>query len=218
MFTNRNGLSIVALLIFSQISQSKILTTSKPCFFQKINDGVCICNSSYCDTLDVPDPNYDEYLLISTTKEGKRFSIQSGQLANNDQVSNSAEIVTLKINSEQKYNKILGFGGAFTDAVTENLKRMTPSLRNNVYQSYFDRKFGAAFSIVRIPIGGCDFSVSPWAYNEFPEDDLQLSNITQLDPRDKQRIQFLKDLEKSSQRNDLKYMFATWSPPKWMKK
>lgn len=42
--------------------------------------------------------------------------------------------------------------------------------------------------MTRIPIGGCDFDLSPWAYNELPVNDIYLSNFTQLDKRDLDRV------------------------------
>lgn len=42
--------------------------------------------------------------------------------------------------------------------------------------------------MMRMPIGGCDFDLEPWAYNELPVNDLTLSNFTQLDPRDIENV------------------------------
>lgn len=42
--------------------------------------------------------------------------------------------------------------------------------------------------MMRIPIGGSDFDLAPWAYNEQPTHDLNLSNFAQLDDRDLKRV------------------------------
>lgn len=42
--------------------------------------------------------------------------------------------------------------------------------------------------MMRIPIGGCDFDLSPWAYNEKPINDVNLSNFVQLDQRDLDKV------------------------------
>lgn len=211
------SISVIWILFFQSVySDSKFLTTSKPCIFRHILDGVCICNSTYCDTLDVPEPKIGEYNLITSSRGGKRFSIQRLKL-NEKKSQYFVETVVLTINPHRRYSKVLGFGGAFTDAVTVNLHKMTKSQRNFFYQSYFDRKYGAAYDIVRIPLGGSDFSVGPWSYNEFPEDDYEVSNMNELDPRDVDRVAFIKELEKYTNRTDLLYLFCTWSPPKWMK-
>lgn len=72
-------------------------------------------------------------------------------------------------------------------------------------------------NIIRTPIGGCDFDLSPWAYNEFPENDASLSNFTQLDPRDVEKVVLLKKLMTDSNNFDIKFLGSAWSPPKWMK-
>lgn len=192
-----------------------ILSTSRPCKFEKIRDGVCVCNSTYCDTLDLPEPKAGEYYVITSSKGGKRFSIQAGKLQN--KADDLDEKVLLTIDPYNTYSKVVGFGGAFTDAVTVNLQKMTPSQQNFFYQSYFDKQYGSGYTIIRIPLGGSDFSVSPWAYNELPEGDYEVTNINELDARDKDRVKFIMDLEYHVNRTDLRYMFCTWSSPKWMK-
>lgn len=42
--------------------------------------------------------------------------------------------------------------------------------------------------MTRIPIGSSDFDLAPWAYNERPVNDMNLSNFTRLDKRDEQRV------------------------------
>lgn len=42
--------------------------------------------------------------------------------------------------------------------------------------------------MIRIPIGGCDFDFAPWAYNEYPMHDANLSNFEKLDERDRKRV------------------------------
>lgn len=41
---------------------------------------------------------------------------------------------------------------------------------------------------MRIPIGGSDFDLAPWAYNELPTHDANLSNFRKLDDRDLKRV------------------------------
>lgn len=42
--------------------------------------------------------------------------------------------------------------------------------------------------MMRIPIGGCDFDLAPWAYNEKPRNDVNLTHFTALDQRDLERV------------------------------
>ena len=66
-------------------------------------------------------------------------------------------------------------------------------------------------------IGGCDFDLEPWAYNEQPENDAGLTNFTELDTRDAKKVEQIQRLKTVSKLNDLKIKGAAWSPPKWMK-
>lgn len=127
-------------------------------------------------------------------------------------------IVNISINRTATYQKIIGFGGAFTGAVSHNLNQLSSAeLRQQVYQSYYSKSVGNGYNLMRIPIGGCDFDLEPWAYNEIPEHDPQLTSFKQLDPRDLERIEMITDLKKVTGNEDIKLIGAAWSPPPWMK-
>ncbi|XP_018793952.1 PREDICTED: glucosylceramidase-like [Bactrocera latifrons] len=71
--------------------------------------------------------------------------------------------------------------------------------------------------MLRTPIGGCDFDLAPWAYNEEPRDDPKLSNFQKLDPRDEIKVQQIERLKSVSDLENLKIMALAWSSPTWMK-
>lgn len=54
--------------------------------------------------------------------------------------------------------------------------------------SYYAPAKGIGYNMMRIPIGGCDFDLAPWAYNEQPINDAKLSNFVELDQRDVNRV------------------------------
>lgn len=66
-------------------------------------------------------------------------------------------------------------------------------------------------------IGGCDFDLEPWAYNEEPENDPALSSFTQLDPRDQKKAEQIHSLKDVANPNNLRIKGAAWSAPRWMK-
>lgn len=45
--------------------------------------------------------------------------------------------LTISVQSQSKHQTILGFGGAFTDAVGENLKRLSKKTQKKLIDSYF---------------------------------------------------------------------------------
>lgn len=127
-------------------------------------------------------------------------------------------VVNVSINQTATYQTIIGFGGAFTGAVSYNLKQLSSiELQSQVYQSYYSKATGNGFSMMRIPIGGCDFDVEPWAYNEYPKHDPELTGFTKLDRRDLERIEQINELRKVTGNEDIKFFGAAWSPPRWMK-
>lgn len=94
---------------------------------------------------------------------------------------------------------------------------MPVALRHALYRNYYAQDEGIGYSMMRIPIGGCDFDLEPWAYNEIPTEDAKLSNFTQLDARDLKRIDQINELKQISKIDEIKLIGAAWSPPRWMK-
>lgn len=203
---------------------------SLPCVPRIYKTGtVCVCNTTYCDTLEFDRPR-DHVLIISTSAGGLRFKEtqvnigeKRSEILDNDQQHTEFSffnlfnpIVKIEINRSTTYQKIVGFGNAFTGAVSHLLKN-APALNENIFQSYYSRDHGNGFNMMRLPIGGCDFDLEPWAYNEEPKNDIALSNFTSLDPRDMQRNDQLHQLMEITRNFDIKFVGSAWSPPKWMK-
>lgn len=115
------------------------------------------------------------------------------------------------------YQTVEGFGGAFTGAVAENLVDVDQRLIDNLFRSYFSQNDGIGYTIIRNSIGGSDFDLQPWAYNEQPPNDLNLSNFKELDQRDLIRVKHLKRLVDITNNHDIKLLGSAWSAPPWMK-
>ncbi|XP_055318433.1 lysosomal acid glucosylceramidase-like [Sitodiplosis mosellana] len=91
-------------------------------------------------------------------------------------------------------------------------------MRKCLFTSYFSQSVGAGYTYLRVPIGGTDFDpFTPWAYNEYPQNDAKLSNFTQLDSRDVERNAHIKELMQVSKNSNVNILGATWGPPPWMK-
>lgn len=206
-------LLLIKLNIFIWISNA--LSTSKPCNFQQIHDGVCVCNSTYCDTLDVPTLDCGEFMVITTSKNGKRFDITKSKM--NTTGTSYKSNRWMELNENQTFQTIIGFGGALTDAASIVLETMNESIRESVYESYFSADFGANYNILRIPLGASDFSDQPWTYHEKPEYDAFLTNMTELLPHDIRRINQIKEMQLFAKDSKLKLTLVAWSPPTWMK-
>ena len=73
---------------------------------------VCVCTESYCDGFNSMESKplaNNNFAVYTTSKDGARFEL------NIDEISpHSSESVLLHVDETQKYQEIIGFGGAFT--------------------------------------------------------------------------------------------------------
>lgn len=121
------------------------------------------------------------------------------------------------VNRNTKYQKIVGFGAALTGTVSHILDSLPKELQDTIYKIYYSQSYGNAYNLLRVTIGGSDFDMVPWAYNESPRNDLRLTNFTVLDLRDLNRIRQIKYLRELTENNDIRIFGAAWSSPPWMK-
>lgn len=239
MYNKMSNLKWTFIVLWTFLAYSQA-TEKVPCQLREYNEGefVCVCNETYCDTLNVPRPtNFGEFILISSSSSGQRLHVNKGAAAIDDipkgpsvvrprrqttwpifgSKLEKTQTIDLTIDTDRKHQKIVGFGGAFTGSVSYLLDQMSTELKRTLYASYYSSTDGIGYTMMRVPIGGCDFDLAPWAYNEQPENDAALSNFTCLDGRDLHRIEQLRELELTSQNGHIKFIGSAWSPPPWMK-
>lgn len=208
-----NLLKLIHLWVFSCVV---CLKTELPCQLKKMDAGyVCVCTDTYCDSLNIPQLSGEmEWMLVTSTESGKRFDFTLGEfhLPNGSNRTNSPTTKTFaEINQNIKYQSIVGFGGSFTGAVTYVLNSLkSPRLQECIYKSYYTNDFGLGYTIIRTPIGGCDFDLEPWTYNQYPENDMALSNFTELHPRDVHRTKIIKDCMNVTGNFDAKIIGVAW--------
>lgn len=205
--------------------------TAKPCRLKKFQNGlVCVCTNDYCDTLKVPVPGNNSYVLATSTESGERFNITEGKFVplgdfgivkNYDVLKTYVKIERPSANQSssllKKTNReIIGFGAAVTGSVAIVLNKLSSNLKNCVYKSFYSKDDGLDLNLMRMSIGGSDFDEYPWAYNEYPINDTKLSNFT-LHPVDVQRVKLIHDLVNVTSKRDIKFLASVWSPPRWMK-
>ncbi|XP_044021245.1 lysosomal acid glucosylceramidase-like [Aphidius gifuensis] len=184
--------------------------TENECIPRKFPDGiVCVCNSTYCDSIGVDVPPKGKFRSYISSEDGKRFKIEDGDF-NNDTSDNE---IILNLNSTKIYQTIKGFGGAFTDSAGININSLSSLTQEQLLQSYFS-KTGSAYSIVRVPIGGSDFSIRPYTLDDTPND-IELLNFNLTIEDNDYKIPYIKrSLEINPQ---LKFFATSWSAPAWMK-
>lgn len=119
----------------------------------------------------------------------------------------------MTINADLKYQKIFGFGGAFTDSAGININSLTEKSKEYLLKSYFS-KSGIEYSLCRVPIGGTDFSTRPYTYDDIKDDNLSQFNLTFEDFTYK--IPLINKAYSLTDGN-LRLFASAWSAPAWMK-
>ncbi|CAJ0577401.1 unnamed protein product, partial [Mesorhabditis spiculigera] len=124
---------------------------------------------------------------------------------------------TINIDTTRKFQKMLGFGGAITDAVGINLKKLSQATSDQLMNQYYGPK-GIGYRFTRTVVASADFSTGPYSYNDVVDDfDMVNFNLTKEDYLYK--IPYIKQaVSLSKQSNvDLKLFCTAWAPPGWMK-
>jgi len=98
---------------------------------------------------------------------------------NSEFKANKSQTITVD-KSKGVYQKIIGFGGAFTDAAGLNIKTLPEKLQNRIISDYFS-KSGIEYNLGRIPIGGSDFSTHAYSYDDNNKDDFDLKHFSLTD-------------------------------------
>jgi len=118
------------------------------------------------------------------------------------------------LNPRTTYQRIEGFGGAFTEAGAYVLSKISPEDREAVLKAYFDPATGHNYSLCRTHINSCDFSLGNYAYHE-AGGDYELAHFDIAHDREL-LIPYIKDALKVHG-SDFKLLASPWSPPGWMK-
>ena len=119
----------------------------------------------------------------------------------------------IRIDATQRYQPILGFGAAFTDASCYLFHRMKSGDRDALLAELFGPA-GLRFSVGRTCIGASDYSTSAYSFDDSTEPDPGLSKFS----IEHDRPYTLPSLRSARQLNPDLFLFSSpWSPPGWMK-
>lgn len=97
------------------------------------------------------------------------------------------------IDRSQTYQAIVGFGGAATDAAGINIVNLNANLSKSIVRDYYGRT-GLRYNMLRVPMGGSDFSTHAYTYDDTKAEDLRLEHfkLTYEDYKFKVSIQLYK--------------------------
>lgn len=105
-----------------------------------------------------------------------------------------------------------GFGGTFSERGWDAMQVLSPEQQLSLVQEFFGAD-GIHFAWGRTPVGGNDFSLSTYTYNDVPQDWTQRNFSIARD-----RYILLPFIKLAKQvRPDLRMWASPWTPPYWMK-
>jgi len=118
----------------------------------------------------------------------------------------------LRLNPGIKFQEILGFGGAFTDAACYTFNQLAPAAREKLFHELF-HPTEMGLSVGRICVGSSDYSTKLYSYDD-GEADPELTRFS----IEHDREYILPMLRQARQANPDLFLFSSpWSPPGWMK-
>ncbi|CAH0595440.1 unnamed protein product [Chrysodeixis includens] len=215
----KHSLVLVVPFVILIIWLTSAADTDRPCLRKYLDNGsadtlVCVCTADYCDSVTRAMPSSGEYVIYSSSEAGSRFEKSTGKLQSLRE--DGMYSINLELDPTVTYQTIDGFGGAVSDAAAitwDSLK--DPGLKQNFIQSYCSSS-GIQYNMLRVPIGGTDFSTRAYAYNELPENDAALTNFTLAQEDYAYKIPLIRACMEAAVA-PVHVLGATWSPPPWMK-
>lgn len=114
---------------------------------------------------------------------------------------------------EMQFQKLEGFGGALTEAAGYVFSKMPADVQDKILEDYYG-KDGLNYSVARVHIDSCDFSLGNYsAMND--KNDVELKSFS-LERDEKYIIPLIKAANQKSKK-PLSLMLTPWSPPPFMK-
>ncbi|MBL8329454.1 MAG: glycoside hydrolase family 30 protein [Rubrivivax sp.] len=122
--------------------------------------------------------------------------------------------VRLWVDTTRRFQTLLGFGGAFTEAAATVWQRLPAAQQQALLQAYFSPTQGHGYTLCRVHMNSCDFSLGNYAHAEVPGD-LALQHFSIA--RDRQALLPMIRAAQQVAGRPLQLLVSPWSPPAWMK-
>ena len=128
--------------------------------------------------------------------------------------SDSKNPITITLNPDQKYQRITGFGGAFTESSAYLVNKLSEANRKKIMNAYFGVD-GANYSLTRTHINSCDFSLKQYAY-AMVDGDKNLDHFSIEEDKKNNLIPMILQA-KAISKEGFKIIASPWTSPPWMK-
>lgn len=171
------------------------------------------------DTQAMADRGFDVGLLaFGNTECNKLMKAITFEIRQECRPPLPEETSKVTVDRGSKYQQIIGFGGAFTEAASINFYNLPEELQNRIVALYWGED-GIKYTLGRVPINSCDFSPESYSFDNI-EGDVELTYFdTELTHDNAFMMPLMRLAQEEAQKrgSDLKLVASPWSPPKWMK-
>jgi glucosylceramidase len=150
-------------------------------------------------------------LVLSARKGGLRLS--DGEPVRID-CKGVGHLPRLDVDTTERYQTHLGFGGAFTEAAAMVWQGLPEAAREQLLRDYFDPAQGHGYTLGRVHINSCDFALGHYAHADVADDFALASFSIERDRR--ALLPFIRAAQHVAGRR-LQLLASPWSPPAWMK-
>lgn len=199
---------------------------SSPCS-QEILDGsfVTECGQNKCEPLfdgyssgdnnlsiglDWPKTS-DEVIQITSTRAGQRFKLTRHKAIDRIDFFYEESHVngTIFVDTNVRYQRILGFGSTITDASCVNFNDLSKELRSKLIEEYFSVEKGIALNLLKLPIGSTKYSYTNYVLDQIDGENRKL----ELSPYDiDHRIPLINDAMDAAGRYKNRIKLIAFSP------
>jgi glucosylceramidase len=153
-------------------------------------------------------------VYLTTPGDGKTLQRQSDVHFTSSPPSSESQVV---VTPSQRYQRMRGFGAAFTDSSLSLLAKLPDATRHEVLEKLLDPQNGIGLSVMRVPMGASDFSASGvYSYDDLPagQTDPTLSHFS-IAHDEAYVLPILREALAINPK--LKLIANPWSAPAWMK-
>lgn len=150
--------------------------------------------------------------LIQSEKADNSFwkTVSIESMGNSSNIQN---VNRLTVDTSKTYQTWMGFGGAITESAAYTLDQMPEDKKESILQAYYDRGNGLGYTLGRLHIASCDFSLEHYDYIEKNDETLESFSI------EHEEKWVLPTLRRAQEIADqpLTLVASPWSPSAWMK-